>query len=48
MSLIPSNPIVVQSDKTILLEVQNDLYADARDALARFAELEKNPETIHT
>lgn len=48
MALIPSNPIVVQSDKTILLEVQNDLYTEARDALARFAELEKSPEFIHT
>jgi DNA excision repair protein ERCC-3 len=48
MPIQPGNPIVVQSDKTVLLEVQNDLYADARDALARFAELEKSPEYIHT
>jgi DNA excision repair protein ERCC-3 len=48
MTFNPSNPVVVQSDKTVLLEVQNDLYADARDALARFAELEKSPEYIHT
>jgi DNA excision repair protein ERCC-3 len=48
MPVTTSNPLVVQSDKTVLLEVQNDLYPDARDALARFAELEKSPEYIHT
>jgi DNA excision repair protein ERCC-3 len=32
----------------VLLEVQNDLYESARDALARFAELEKSPEYLHT
>jgi len=48
MALNPGNPIVVQSDKTVLLEVQNDQYAEARDSLARFAELEKSPEYIHT
>ncbi len=48
MPINPTNPIVVQSDKSILLEVDNSLYADARDALARFAELEKSPEHIHT
>ncbi|HLF27674.1 MAG TPA: DNA repair helicase XPB [Anaerolineae bacterium] len=48
MSLNPQNPLVVQSDKTVLLEVQNDLYEEARDALARFAELEKSPEYLHT
>jgi DNA excision repair protein ERCC-3 len=48
MSFHANNPVVVQSDKTVLLEVQNDQYADARDALARFAELEKSPEYIHT
>jgi DNA excision repair protein ERCC-3 len=44
----PSNPIIVQGDKSILLEVQNERYEEARDALARFAELEKSPEYIHT
>ncbi|HUY99585.1 MAG TPA: DNA repair helicase XPB [Thermomicrobiaceae bacterium] len=44
----PSNPLIVQSDKTILLEVNNPRYDAARDALARFAELEKSPEHIHT
>jgi len=35
-----------QSDKSVLLEVNNPLYEEARDALARFAELEKSPEHI--
>ena len=48
MSYQPANPVIVQSDKSILLEVDNPLYDDARDALARFAELEKSPEHIHT
>lgn len=48
MSVNPFNPMVVQSDKTVLLEVDNPLYSEARDALARFAELEKSPEHIHT
>ena len=44
----PSNPIIVQSDRTILLEVDNPLHVEARDALAQFAEIEKSPEHIHT
>ncbi|HEX5159053.1 MAG TPA: DNA repair helicase XPB [Ktedonobacterales bacterium] len=40
--------MIVQSDRTILLEVDHPLYAEARDALAQFAELEKSPEHIHT
>src|SRR5258706_5996930 len=43
-----NNPLIVQSDKTILLEVDHSLHAEARDALAQFAELEKSPEHIHT
>jgi DNA excision repair protein ERCC-3 len=43
-----ANPMIVQSDKSVLLEVNNDLYEEARDWLARFAELEKSPEHIHT
>jgi DNA excision repair protein ERCC-3 len=42
------NPVIVQSDKTVLLEVDNPLYESARDQLARFAELEKSPEYVHT
>ena len=44
----PQNPLIVQSDRTVLLEVDNPLYEAARDELARFAELEKSPEHIHT
>ncbi|GAC1359247.1 MAG: helicase-associated domain-containing protein [Ktedonobacteraceae bacterium] len=43
-----NNPIIVQSDRTILLEVDHPLHAEARDALAQFAEIEKSPEHIHT
>ncbi len=43
-----TNPLIVQGDKSLLLEVQNKRYEMARDALARFAELEKSPEYIHT
>ena len=42
----PTNPLIVQGDKTVLLEATNALYAEARDVLARFAELEKSPEYI--
>ncbi|MBV9020465.1 MAG: DEAD/DEAH box helicase [Ktedonobacteraceae bacterium] len=44
----PGNPLIVQSDRTILLEVEHPQHAEARDALAQFAELEKSPEHIHT
>jgi DNA excision repair protein ERCC-3 len=44
----PTNPLIVQSDRSILVEVNNSKYAAARDALAPFAELEKSPEHIHT
>ena len=44
----PDNPLIVQGDGSLLLEVKNDFYAGARDFLARFAELEKSPEHIHT
>lgn len=44
----PQNPLIVQSDKTVLLEVMNPLFEEARDMLARFAELVKSPEHIHT
>ncbi len=48
MQYNPANPLIVQGDRTVLLEVDNPLYAEARDALAPFAELEKSPEHIHT
>jgi len=48
MSFRPDNPLVVQSDLTLLLETQSPGFADARDALLRFAELVKSPEYVHT
>ncbi|MCD6307545.1 MAG: DEAD/DEAH box helicase [Candidatus Latescibacteria bacterium] len=42
------NPVIVQSDRTILLEVDNPSHVPARNALSTFAELEKSPEHIHT
>lgn len=44
----PHNPLIVQSDHTLLLEVHNPLYEQARMAIGGFAELEKSPEHIHT
>ncbi|MEP9382673.1 DNA repair helicase XPB [Nocardioides sp. KR10-350] len=41
-------PLIVQSDKTLLLEVDHPRAADARKAIAPFAELERSPEHIHT
>ncbi|HEX6509112.1 MAG TPA: DNA repair helicase XPB [Chloroflexota bacterium] len=48
MTYNPAAPLIVQSDKTVLVEVDNPSYEEARDALAPFAELEKSPEHIHT
>src|ERR1700751_4613640 len=48
MNYDPANPLIVQGDRSILVEVDNPRYAAARDALAPFAELEKSPEHIHT
>jgi DNA excision repair protein ERCC-3 len=44
----PANPLIVQGDRTVLVEVDNPRYAEARDALAPFAELQKSPEHVHT
>jgi DNA excision repair protein ERCC-3 len=40
--------VIVQSDNTLLLEVNNSEFELARDAISTFAELEKSPEHIHT
>ncbi|MGB7002452.1 MAG: DNA repair helicase XPB [Halobacteriota archaeon] len=48
MSPQEDNPLIVQSDKTILLEVDNSRYEDARDTISGFAELIKSPEHVHT
>ena len=41
-------PLIVQSDKTLLLEVDHPAADEARRAIAPFAELERAPEHIHT
>lgn len=41
-------PLVVQSDHTVLLEVDHPLAAEAREALLPFADLLKSPEHVHT
>jgi DNA excision repair protein ERCC-3 len=41
-------PLIVQSDKTLLLEVDHPAAAEARAAIAPFAELERAPEHVHT
>jgi DNA excision repair protein ERCC-3 len=48
MSYNPQNPVVVQADRSILLETDNPRFEEARDALALFAELLKSPEHFHT
>jgi DNA excision repair protein ERCC-3 len=44
----PDGPLIVQSDKTLLLEVDHPLAAECRMAIAPFAELERSPEHVHT
>ncbi len=41
-------PLIVQSDKTLRLEIDHDRAADCRKAIAPFAELERSPEHVHT
>ncbi|MGZ4776049.1 MAG: DNA repair helicase XPB [Oryzihumus sp.] len=41
-------PLIVQSDKTLLLEVDHPRAEEARRAIAPFAELERAPEHVHT
>jgi DNA excision repair protein ERCC-3 len=41
-------PLIVQSDKTLLLEVDHPRAAECRMAIAPFAELERSPEHVHT
>jgi len=48
MDYKPNNPLIVQSDKSIMIEVNNPLYEEARDAISRFSEIVKSPEYIHT
>lgn len=48
MSYRPDLPMIVQSDRTVLLETQHPLFAEARQAISGFCELLKSPEYIHT
>ena len=48
MQYRPENPLIVQADQSLLLETMNPHFAEVRDALARFAELVKSPDYIHT
>ena len=45
---MPNGPLIVQSDKSLLLEVDHDQAAECRRAIAPFAELERAPEHVHT
>lgn len=45
---IGDGPLIVQSDKTVLLEIDHEKAHEARNALAPFAELERAPEHVHT
>jgi DNA excision repair protein ERCC-3 len=45
---VTDGPLIVQSDKTLLLEVDHDSAAECRKAIAPFAELERAPEHVHT
>ena len=44
----PENPLIVQGDHTVLVEVASPHYEEARDCLVAFAELVKSPEHVHT
>lgn len=48
MPNLPDNPLIIQGDRTILLDVHAPRAEDARAALIPFAELEKSPEHLHT
>lgn len=43
-----SNPLIVQSDRTLLLDVHAPKAQECRNALIPFAELERSPEHLHT
>ncbi|WP_341359374.1 DNA repair helicase XPB [Georgenia sp. M64] len=45
---MPDGPLIVQSDKSLLLEVDHPRAGEARRAIAPFAELERAPEHVHT
>jgi DNA excision repair protein ERCC-3 len=45
---VTDGPLIVQSDKTLLLEVDHNQAEPCRRAIAPFAELERSPEHVHT
>jgi DNA excision repair protein ERCC-3 len=45
---VTDGPLIVQSDKTLLLEIDHARAQDCRKAIAPFAELERSPEHVHT
>jgi DNA excision repair protein ERCC-3 len=45
---VTEGPLIVQSDKTLLLEVDHRDAQACRMAIAPFAELERSPEHVHT
>ncbi|MDI3298548.1 MAG: helicase-associated domain-containing protein [Bacillota bacterium] len=44
----PERPLILQSDRSVLLEVNHPEFEAARDFLSRIAELERSPEYVHT
>ncbi len=48
MRYVPENPLIVQSDHTLMLETMGPNFRAARDSLVRFAELVKSPDYVHT
>lgn len=44
----PDNPLIIQSDRTVLLDIHSPLANEAREHLAPFADLVKSPEHVHT
>jgi DNA excision repair protein ERCC-3 len=48
MGMLPTNPLIVHADRTLLLETFQPTSDEARRAIARFAELERSPEHVHT
>ncbi len=48
MTYVPENALIIQSDRSVLLEVHSPRAGAAREAIAPFAELVKSPEYIHT
>jgi DNA excision repair protein ERCC-3 len=45
---VNDGPLIVQSDKTLLLEIDHEQADACRKAIAPFAELERSPEHVHT